>query len=288
MVVAGSPCLVAAQRARPPVADVDLAALLASASKYVAGFADRFSNMVGEETYSQNFVPGGSLLATPRNSAVPPTHRVLRSDLLLISTGGALGWTSYRDVFEVDGTPVRDRDERLTALFARPDANALAQAARIAQESARYNIGPTERTVNTPVLALLFLQASLQPHFRFALAPDAPEVSQLAIVTYEEVARPTIIRTVQDTDRPASGRFWIEVATGRILQSELILTGRGVTATFNTLFEPVAPRDIAVPVRLREEYQLPSGRLTGVATYKAFRKFTVSTRTDVDTERLAR
>ena len=47
-------------------------------------------------------------------------------------------FASFRDVFDVDGRPVRDRDQRLQKLFlSAPAATAIDQAQRIADESAR-------------------------------------------------------------------------------------------------------------------------------------------------------
>ena len=47
-------------------------------------------------------------------------------------------WVGYRDTFEVDGKPVRDRDERLERLLS---DGAVGQAARIAEQNARFNLG---------------------------------------------------------------------------------------------------------------------------------------------------
>jgi hypothetical protein len=116
----------------------DLAAVLARAAGYVETFQQQLSGIVAEETYLQEIVPprdnGGSSMA-----AAGPRRRRLRSDLLLVRPEGADTWTQFRDVFEVDGRPVRDRDERLAKLFLSPDASGAAQIQRIREESARYN-----------------------------------------------------------------------------------------------------------------------------------------------------
>mgnify|MGYP003694380831 CR=1 FL=1 len=48
-------------------------------------------------------------------------HRELKSDFLLVKVG-PLEWLPFRDVYEVDGTPIRDREGRLAA-FPPPDRN---------------------------------------------------------------------------------------------------------------------------------------------------------------------
>ena len=73
----------------------------------------------------------------------------------------------FRDVFEVNGRPVRDRDLRLQALFLDEVRLAVDQALEISQESARYNIGQVKRTVNLPTIALSFLHPLNQHRFAF-------------------------------------------------------------------------------------------------------------------------
>ena len=265
-----------------PAPDPSLDPLLSNVGAYVARFVSEFVDLIGEERYTQDVVAGGSLLARPSAPAAGPTHRELKSDFLIVKTGGPLQWVSFRDVYEVDGKPVRERDERLVRLFSQPAGTAIEQAARIAQEGARFNIGAVERTVNTPVLPLLFLQADFQPRFRFSRGAAASGFSgRVLVVNYQEIGQPTIIRTVRDTDRPASGRFWIDQDSGRVLQSELVLTGNGVEVRFTTLYQADDRLGISVPAWMREEYLLPSGRLTGTATYGAFRRFEVRTESGV-------
>jgi hypothetical protein len=184
----------------------------------------------------------------------------------------------FRDVFEVDGAPVRDRTDRLARLFEDGAADALEQAARIARESARYNIGAAERTINSPVIALLFLQAGQQPRFAFSPGQRSGAFSdRVDVIAFQEVARPTVIRTVQNGDRPSAGRIWIERETGAVLQTELVLSSTGVAVTFTTMFRQDQGLEVSIPYRLEEEYDLQGSRLVGVATYDDFRRFTVRT-----------
>ena len=278
--------------------DAALGALLEQAGAYVGRFVDVFSHIVAEERYVQDV--SGTKVDGPR----PRVHRALRSDVLLLHIGGPLEWRPFRDVFEVDRQPVRDRDDRLMALFQQPSANALEQAARFAQESARYNIGLTRRTINTPVLTLLFLQHAIQPRFRFKLGKVDRDVGLDAqIVEYREETRPTLIRGITsdvNTDLRASGRFWIDRPTGRVDKTELVLVTFGMRAELVTSFQPDERLGIAVPSEMHEEYDLqrtvelqgPTNKavglpqmvrrveqtlITGVASYSNFRRFEVTT-----------
>src|SRR4030095_1201890 len=86
-------------------------------------------------------------------TAGPP--RPLRSDFLLVKPSDADRYVELRDVFEVDGQAIRDRHARLEELLRDPPATMRIGAS--ITESARYNIGSVQRTINTPLMALLFL-----------------------------------------------------------------------------------------------------------------------------------
>jgi hypothetical protein len=89
--------------------------LMAKSAAYVAQFVDQFSNVVAEETLVQE-------------TTVPRRKRTMRSDFLLVRYPGDTQWQAFRDVAEVDGKPVRDKEERLTRLFLEPPANAFRRA----------------------------------------------------------------------------------------------------------------------------------------------------------------
>jgi hypothetical protein len=259
-----------AGRQRSAGPDVPVEAVVARAAAYVAAFTEAFSNVVAEERYLQDVSSTGP-------GAKRGGRRVLRSDVVLLKVGGPLEWRPYRDVFEVDGKPVRDRDDRLMKLFQDPSASSFEQAARIARESARFNIGLASRTINTPVLSLLFLQRSIQPRFRFRLGRrDADAGPRTWVVDYREERRPTIVRglmTDDSTDLPASGRFWIDADTGRVSKAELrfaVQTAEvGMRASLVTSFRHDDRLGIDVPVELREEYRVQNTLTELGATDKA-------------------
>src|SRR5262249_49564964 len=93
-------------------------------------------------------------------------RRTLVSDVILINAGAA-GWVSLRDVFEVDGSPVRDHTDRLLKLLTNPAPDAYQQALRLAQEGARFNIGNLSRSINVPSTALRFVRQDMQSRSTF-------------------------------------------------------------------------------------------------------------------------
>jgi hypothetical protein len=267
-----------AQTPEPSLTD-----LLARAADYELLFEQKFSNMVAEEKYVQQaperwsgFSVGNSLQTSPM------LHRQLRSDFLLVKLAGRESWLPFRDVFEVDGVKVRDREDRLSKLFLQPSATALDQAERVVADSARYNIGPVQRNINMPVLALLTLQRNNQRRFRFTLVKEDPKVgSGIWQIAYREESRPTLIHGVDGADLFAYGHVWIDAATGSVLKTELLVDDVGLRASITTTFRIDATLGVAIPAQMDEVYWRLTGsaRILGTATYSNFRRFDVKTET---------
>ncbi len=168
---------------------------------YVDAYERQYSGLVAEEEYRQS--------ARGKNAR-------LRSDYLLIKLEPSSDWVSFRDVYEVDGVAVRDRDDRLKRLFLDPDAPAAGQLMAIRTESARYNIGMVERNINVPLYLLRFLSADNRGRFRFKVAGRHQSGGVEAWrVEFEETERPTIITDLQDRDVPAKGWFLVDVIDRR-------------------------------------------------------------------------
>src|SRR5262245_41054014 len=280
--------LATAALAGPPMRaqEPSMATVLERAGEYVTAFQCQLSGVVAEETYVQDVrepLPGGTGPRAPMRRG--PTHRELKSDLLLVKPVKADRWIQFRDVFEVDGKPIRDRSERLMKLFVEPTASTAGQVEQIVAESARYNTGNVIRTINVPVFALLILNPQQQDHFKFSRADaGAPSIGRdldvpagAWVVRYQEVARGTLIVTANKRDLPSRGRFWIDPSTGRVLMSELTAEDTLVAGTVVVRYQQDVVADLLVPVAMRERYieQRSSARIDGAATYGKFRQFQV-------------
>ena len=268
--------------------DTALDQLLARATWYSIDFVNKLSSVVAEERYIQDSnvalmtiaIPGlsGRGGATPSN--IPRNsskHRELRADFLIVKSSGEV-WTPFRDVFEVDHIPIRDRDERLAKLFLsdKGGTDVETKAKAIADESARYNLGAVQRTINNPVFALIFLQPDVRERFKFTAGkPDRKMGDDVRVVDYLEEGRPTVIAGLPGQDMPAFGRFWIENATGRVVKAEVRVEVKDIKANLTTTFRTDERLGIDVPVEFREEYDLRDSRVNGIATYARFRKFEV-------------
>ena len=268
---------IAAVSAQEPALDV----ILARAAVYVADYQKRLQGIVAEEHYIQSY------MSTSRTRRINREGRQLRSDVLLVKLAGDDWWMQFRDVFEVDRRPVRDRDQRLYKLFVDAKTDARAQAQTIQNESSRYNLGPVTRTINIPIMAMLFFEQVNQPRLEFKLA-NAGSVRKLTalaaagdIVTieYRENGPRTMVRGANDRDIPSHGRVWIDRTTGRILRTELITEDTQLRALVDVSYKSTAGVNFLVPGEMRETYivRQTETRIDGKATYDKFRQFSVST-----------
>ncbi len=253
----------------------EVAGVLARASAYLDSYEKAFSIVVSEETYSQELEIAPRITTRAANAdQTIRKERTLRSDVLQTNVGQR-DWVAFRDVYEVDGRAVRDRDARLQKLFIDTPAQALEQARKIVAESARYNLGVLRRDINVPTMALTYLRDMNQS--RSAFTPAGRQTVgdvRAAIVEFREHATPTIIRS-PDGDRPAKGYFWIEPASGRVLKSEVFVADRRSSAKITVTYGAVPKLTVWAPILMVEEYTGPEA-IRGKATYANFRQFGVS------------
>jgi hypothetical protein len=271
---------------RPSAQQPSIAEVLKRSADYVANFRTQLSGIVAEETYEQTVVEVGRV---PQGYVRTP-YRKLKSDLLLVKPAGSDRYVELRDVFEMDSVPVHQEQGRLEALLRDGSQSADTKIARIVDTSAKYNIGSITRNVNTPLMALQFLDAANQRRFRFRHVPKSAPVfgdpadraanesgvfrvsTEMWTIAYEERERPTIIRRPGGRDQPAKGRFWINPSDGSVLISELIVDGGGVLATITVSYQSEPLVGFLVPVEMRETYIRNPERISGHARYGKFRQ----------------
>jgi hypothetical protein len=267
--------------------EISLVDLLRSAGDYVIGYADAFRLVVAEEEYVQRLrtSPGGPVQETRR----------LGSDVVFVHVSGAgFPWWLLRDVYEVNGSPVRDRQARLEKLLVGPMEDGLARARAIADEGARFNLGRGHWNFNVPTLVLAFLHPSVQPRFSFAKKGRATiEGRSFVEIAFRELSPPTVVRGPDShPDILAAGRVWIHAGRdGTVGRTELALEvreGRATTrATATTEYRPYPPLALWVPVEMHDRVQTdvvgargPSNSVEvvdGLAAYSGFRQAGVST-----------
>jgi len=261
--------LLAAPSGQPTLALHDV---LDRASAWVAAYGDALSTVIADERYVQTFDDGRGR----RES------RVLDSEFALVRVADRDEWVAFRDVLSVDGVQVGDRRDRLERLFLDQPDGALARARAIADESARYNLGPVVRNFNVPTAALFFLHPANRDRFRFSKAYEIRRAEGLLWqVDYEERARPTLIRTPDGRSIPTRGHFQLDPESGRVAEATLVAREpeRDLDVEYSVGFLQNATLGLPVPVTMSERYEDANGQLTeGAATYANYRRFRVDVR----------
>jgi hypothetical protein len=243
--------------------------VLRRAGTYAEDYQRDFTSVVAEEHYVQK-VEGG-------------TERTLRSDYMLVrGETGQAGWLSFRDIFEVDGKAVAGERGRLERWLRDSRSSFASRARALALDQARYNVGNVVRTINVPLLPLEFLLPEMQKRLRFRLnGRDRLLDTDVVIVTFEERRRPTVIRTPNGDDVPASGAFWVEPASGRVLRTELRTGGRDlryVRTAIRVAYERHDRLNMLVPSAMDETYLAARETITGSARYSNYRRFETDVR----------
>src|SRR6266568_180114 len=239
-------------------------------SAYVGAYGGKTSIVVATERYEQSAASTGG----------DTEHRTLVADFAIVKVEGMNGWMGYRDVIEVDGTRVTDREDRLiqvlTSSSGTPD-----EARRLADESARFNIGPVLRTFNVPTAALFFFAPGTVDRFKFT-PHGAGEPWELA---FREKERPTLIRTPDGRSLPSAGSVWVNSEDGAIVRTRLRLTGFSPpsfhpahdSAVIDVTYRRVDELGMWLPATMTEMYEGTLGsawdRITSRAEYSNYRRF---------------
>ena len=248
-----------------------VADVLSRLDSYLDRYAALLSTVVADERYVQSLQLPGSRAAS---------ERVLRSDYALARSPEGHAWTGFRDTYEVDGEPVRDREERLLALMAAGSEDAARQALRISRDNARHNLGEdvVSRTINVPTVALDLIAS--RHRRRFSIEKRGEEVVagvRAWVLSFDERDRPTLLRTPAGRDRRSRATVWIDPASGAVLRTDLSWEGAPEGAVV-VHYRPDASLDALVPEVMLEEYRGASGLVTGKATYTNYRRFQTEAR----------
>jgi len=160
------------------------------------------------------------------------------------------------------------------------------------RESARYNIGDVERTINLPLLGLTVLDRRAQPGFEFRLDDSMPSPGdamglprspaftippEAIAVAFKETQIITMVRNPQGKNLAATGRFWFVPSSGHVVMTELRIEDYSLGAVIHVTYRAQEGIEEPMPAAMHEMYEnrLNHRRVEGTATYSNFRQFNV-------------
>lgn len=208
---AGSP---PARQASGPAVTLDQ--VLRRMGDYVAAYGERAALMVAAEKYTQR-------VNTEGGTSFPPRRIV--AEFAIVKAAGPVGWIGFRDVVEVDGESLTDRRDRLLTLLSDTNGDA-AEATRISNESARFNIGPISRNFNVPTTTLFFFHPANLGRFTFkAKGTKKIENVDTWVLEFKETRQPSMVMTRAGKDVPCEGTVWVSPADGAIVRTLVSFRG---------------------------------------------------------------
>jgi hypothetical protein len=254
-----------------------LAEILERAGRYVQHYGHESAVVIGDELYAQEAHRGGRTTAS----------RQLRSEMMFVFVEEPQIWFAVRNVLAVkDGrgrwrtTP--DAKKRLEHVLKDTTPGYASRLRALANEGARFNVGPMYRNYNSPTLALNFLDPVVQPRFLFASGGGETVAGEAVLkLQFAEIGRPTVI-SLNDRDMPSSGWLWVRATDGAIVRTQLVLTQpatdriAGLDGSILVDYRRDQKLDMWLPSRMEEAYLVRGStfdRIDCVASYSNFRRF---------------
>ncbi|PYR90398.1 MAG: hypothetical protein DMF84_21025 [Acidobacteria bacterium] len=245
---------------------------------YVQAYGEKASIVVATERYTQDVTS---------NSAAARRYRAVVAEFAIVKIAGLGDWVGFRDVVEVDGRRITDREDRLLQALM-TGTGGFDEARRISDESARFNIGPILRNFNVPTTALFFFTPDNFDRFKFKRKDVTPAVWEIA---FRETRRPTLIRTPEGASVPAAGSLWVNPQDGTVLRTRLEVFGfatpahsgdAGTHGAIDVTYHHIDAVDMWLPDTMVETFEGSHGpvveRTRGEARYSNYRRFETSVR----------
>jgi hypothetical protein len=260
-----------AAQAPPSVKDV-----MRRVGAYVDAYGERASILVATERYTQE---------GRGNTSGIHRQRRLTSEFAIVKVDSIFDWQGFRDVFEVDGEPLPDRQDRLVHTLL--GAGGFAEARQLSDESARYNIGAVWRNFNVPTSTLFYFSSRSLDRFKFT-AKDVDKDGTWHIA-FRETERPTFIRTPEGKSVPGEGDLWVNPEDGTILRTVLRTDHyverrtKHVVGRVEVIYRRIADLAMWLPATMEEQFDVTAPvngweRVEGRADYSNYRRFTTSVR----------
>jgi hypothetical protein len=252
-----------------PQGETSTRALVAAASKYVTHYQEEFAFLIADESYSQTRTDAGG----------HTQNRLLKSEFFLTYLPADNEWVAVRDVLDVDGQPVAQREELRTLLAKGGEIRGL--ISQVIARNARYNIGSTTRNFNEPTLPLLLVGEKRVNDVKFdRRAVEREGADTLAVLAFEERGRPTLVRGPEGS-LPAKGEITLEPGTGIVRKTTFELDRPGVKVRLITTYAREPKLGLWLPDVFTERYA-SEGPISEVvmceAKYTNYRRFEVTGR----------
>ena len=196
----------------------------------------------------------------------------LSSDVVLLNLAGRV--IALRDPFAIDSQPVRAREPRITTLLAKPTLAAWEQAQAFVRESMLHFPLDLIVKLNEPTLALHAISSANQSRLAYKVDGrkklDAVDTVGLRFDERKNEQASYIFPT--QGNALASGRLWVDPATGRVHRTELSLQSSTETARISVSYTRDPSLDLWLPTEMYDDYSLaePTGGMNNTNARRSF------------------
>jgi|SRR5688572_2104447 len=264
-----------------------LSDLLKLAGDYHAEYGSRVSGTSLEEQYQLINITGDRMR--------PPVR--IASDVILVNAND--GVAALRDIFAIDTKPTRERTPRIVSLLASPSATLKdwATVVRMPSENAVYFALDIIVKVNDPVTAMRFIATAAQAGLKYKLdgKKKINGVETIGIGFEEPSGQHKKYLLGTRRNGQASGRIWVDPATGAIHQTELWVDSKGESANVTVKFAPHKGLNLILPASTSETYEerelssapgSPPDSIAWHHTFQASATYSKATYTPIDLRKL--
>lgn len=245
-VLAAVVCLDAAAPRQSP----SLETLKELAARYLVTYAPRVSGVSLEEVYD--------LTEVEVNRSIPP--RRITSDLILVDLPERL--VALRDTFALDGTATRQKGPRIISLLTAATTASWNRAQELALDSAVKFLDRLVVRLSDPMLALQFVRTDRQSLSTWKLEGQkrigGVQTVGLSFKEKEGAGLTYLLKTPDNAS--ASGRIWMDPATGAIHQTELWSQSKSEISRTTVVYAREASLDLLLPREATHTFELFDSR----------------------------
>lgn len=226
--------------AAPQGGSVSLEAVLGRAADHVAALRQKATVTLARESSVQILRTYGSarndLMAsgTPLGEFGDPKSRKLQAEFAMAVPMGSPVWQAFRDVYEIDGRPLRAERDRLQNLLQVGERAGMDSARQLTVESLRHDLGTTPHDLHVPMFPLAFLDRAQQKGVAFEKKGEKTvDGLRVWVIAFKETAPPLATMT-DGTPQPSRGEFYIDPLSGVVVRTHLVFDTSDANANART------------------------------------------------------
>jgi len=230
--------------------------VLKAAGNYLQQYSQKLQAVGAEEEFLQMDTGGNRINHTRR----------VQSDVVMVGLDKGQV-VMFRDAYAIDTKPLHDRSDRLLKLFREPPGpplGPLQYGQRFTEESVTAYASPNLHPMDSPFTAFELLRAGNQIRSTFKL--DSIKASgdvRVALLRYKENGPDSVVLA---STVPATGRLWIELPSGAIRQTEIIVSNKLLNLRASVTLAADATTGLWLPKELTQLFDISEPGAGGEGT----------------------